>query len=178
MKRLVLSLSVAVLTAAIVPCAGQAQQKTAVAPADEYFGRLKMSILGIRNVIHDVTLEIAREPAKAETELGRLNLTEDAMQDWERKYPADPWIPKTLFALERLYDSAGWSDEFNARAKRTMTFLVDHYAKSWYGREAKKELLAGVVGRHVPVPVTAAVDTQAAPPQAAVPIQPNTAAGE
>ena len=36
-----------------------------VAPADEYFGKLKMSILGIRNMIKDQGLKIDVDPNRA-----------------------------------------------------------------------------------------------------------------
>ena len=36
--------------------------KYRVAPADEYFGRLKMSILGIRNTIRDMGLKADADP--------------------------------------------------------------------------------------------------------------------
>ena len=39
--------------------------KCKVAPADEYFGKLKMSILGIRNTIKDQGIKIDYDPQKA-----------------------------------------------------------------------------------------------------------------
>lgn len=148
------------------PVAHVAPKKVAIAPADEYFGRMKMSILGIRNEIHDLGLQIDTQPAKVESVLSMANLTEDALADWQKKYPQDPWLPKTLFALERMYAKAPWSDEFNARAKRVMSMLVARYGATWYGREGKKELADGSVGRHVaaPAPVVAAPVAQPAQP--------------
>jgi hypothetical protein len=137
-----------------------------VAPADEYFGKMKMSILGIRNEIHDLTLKIGYDPAHAESVLGIANLTEDALSDWEKKYPSDPWIPKTLFSLERMYSVVHWSNEMNARAMRIMTYLRLHYTQTWYGKEALKEIAGGQVGKLVPTPapVVEAVPADAAAP--------------
>jgi cyanate lyase len=77
----------------------------AKAPADEYFGRLKMSILGVRNVIN-----VADYRADGATDNGardlchKLMLTEDALRDWQAKYPDDPWIPKFGYALVKVYE--------------------------------------------------------------------------
>ena len=73
--------------------------KYKVAPADEYFGRLKLSILGIRNTIKDAGLKCDADPAHATNVIGSVALTEDAMHDWEKKYPADSWIPPAILSL-------------------------------------------------------------------------------
>jgi hypothetical protein len=151
MNRFVLCFALGAAVASLAPIAVRANEKVVVAPADEYFGKMKMSILGIRNEIHDLTLKIGYEPAKAESFLSMATMTEDAMNEWERKYPKDPWIPKSLFSLERMYSIVHWSNEFNVRAKRVMTYLHVHYATTWYGREAAKELAAGSVGKYVPL---------------------------
>src|ERR1017187_7948200 len=78
--------------------------KYKVAPADEYFGKLKLSILGIRNTIKDMGLKADADPAHAvNVVMGSVGLTEDAMRDWEKKYPRDTWIPPAILSLERLY---------------------------------------------------------------------------
>lgn len=74
-----------------------------VAPADEYFGRLKMSILGIRNEL--VRLE-AKSYYRGENKralIGEATFIEDAMRDWSAKYPGDPWIPGFRHRLRRCY---------------------------------------------------------------------------
>ncbi|HEV3088405.1 MAG TPA: hypothetical protein VGX96_14390 [Candidatus Elarobacter sp.] len=87
-----------------------ARPKCKIAPADEYFGKLKMSILGIRNTIKDQGLKVDVDPAKADTTLNAIALTEDAMHDWQRKYPCDGWIPGTIFALEHFYTKIHTAD--------------------------------------------------------------------
>ena len=81
----------------------KAKPRCKVAPADEYFGKLKMSILGIRNTIKDKGLLVDVDSTKAESTYGAIALTEDAMHDWEHKYPCDSWLPGTIFALEHFY---------------------------------------------------------------------------
>ncbi len=77
--------------------------KCRVAPADEYFGKLKMSILGIRNTIKDQGAKVDYYPDKADGTLNAIALTEDALHDWQRKYPCDSWLPGSIYALEHFY---------------------------------------------------------------------------
>ena len=81
----------------------KAKPKCRIAPADEYFGRLKMSILGIRNVIKDQGLKVDVAPDNATGTLPTMALTEDAAHDWQHKYPCDNWLPGTIYALEHFY---------------------------------------------------------------------------
>jgi len=92
MKRILLALVLALSFAAPV----FATTSNDLAPADRYFGRLKMSILGIRNSIKDL-------------------LVEDALRDWQAKFPRDPWIPKFTFSLAQLYAKLDLDD---ARTRR------------------------------------------------------------
>jgi hypothetical protein len=129
--------------------------KYRVAPADEYFGRLKMSILGIRNTIKDMALKADADPAHAESSvMGSVTWTEDAMHDWEKKYPQDTWIPPAIFSLERLYAKID-SDAARAHAKLVMLWLVHDYPSSAVAKIGKKELNANLVGAK-PAPTSSA----------------------
>jgi hypothetical protein len=152
-----------------------------VAPADEYFGRLKLSILGIRNTIKDMGLKADADPSHAAASvMGSVALTEDAMHDWEKKYPRDTWIPPAILSLERLYAKVD-SDEARVKAKFVMVWLVRDYPASAPAKIGKKELAANSVGvKPAPAPdaSTATVAGQpggsaAAPaPDIAAPVSP------
>ena len=129
-----------------------------VAPADEYFGKLKMSILGIANTIKDQSLRYDREPEQLASELNSINFVVDAIHDWEHKYPHDPWIAKSLFFLERFYTKIP-NDEGRAHAKSTFEWLVHDFPSTSYGKTAKEELRDGKVG----APLTPTV-VQSGPP--------------
>ena len=131
----------------------------AVAPADEYFGKLKMSILGIRNEIKDMTTKVGFAPDNATSQLGACAMTEDAIHDWEKKYPADSWIPKTLLELQRLYGSSN-VPEFQAHMKATYAWLTTRYKSSKYAVTARQEYNAKLAALANPTPPPAA----AAPP--------------
>lgn len=74
-----------------------------VAPADEYFGKLKLSVLGIRNTIRDQGMLVDVDSTKAPTTLHKIGFAEDALRDWEHKYPCDRWVPWTVYQLEHFY---------------------------------------------------------------------------
>lgn len=91
-----------------------------LAPADEYFGRMKMSPLEITNHIAD------GERRRAGYSV--LTLTQNAIEDWTSKYPADPWIPSREFRLTQLFLSlhshAGYLAALHCRS-----FIHRHFPK-------------------------------------------------
>lgn len=74
-----------------------------MAPADEYFGRLKESVLEIRNRLDALDLRSDADMAGSRRELDDL---QNAIRDWQHKYPADPWLPRMTRMLMRDYERA------------------------------------------------------------------------
>ena len=116
----------------------KAAPKCRVAPADEYFGKLKMSILGIRNTIKDQGLKIDVNPGQAPSTANAIALTEDAIRDWQHKYPCDSWLPGTLFALERFYLKIH-TDDGVKHVHATFAWLRHDYPKSKVVQVARAE---------------------------------------
>jgi hypothetical protein len=116
----------------------KAAPKCKVAPADEYFGKLKMSILGIRNTIKDQGLKIDVDPSKAPSTAGAIALTEDAIHDWQHKYPCDSWLPGTLLGLERFYLKIH-TDDGVKHVHATFAWLRHDYPKSNVVQVARRE---------------------------------------
>ncbi len=77
-----------------------------MAPADEYFGRFKESILEIRNRLDAFDRRSNAEMRAPGTRRALDNL-QDAIHDWKHKYPQDPWLPRSLHRLHRDYQRAG-----------------------------------------------------------------------
>jgi hypothetical protein len=111
MKRILLALALALSFTA----PAFAVSTSDLAPADRYFGRLKMSILGIRNSIKDLSARADSFPDDAEHIFDKAVLVEDALRDWQAKFPNDPWIPRYSFSLAQLY---GKLDLDDARTRR------------------------------------------------------------
>jgi hypothetical protein len=138
--------------------------KCRIAPADEYFGKLKLSILGIRNTIKDQGLKIDYDPLKADSTLGAIALTEDAIRDWQHKYPCDTWLPGTLYALEHFYLKIH-TDDGVKRVHATFAWLRRDYPKSKFVQIARRE--DGEASALPAGPATAAVQPGAPAPSSA-----------
>ena len=88
------------VVALFVACLSSAAQANIrdLAPADEYFGRMKMSVLGIRNALDG----LERRVANGDRSVGSmLALVDDAIADWRSKYPRDTWLRR--FSAERRH---------------------------------------------------------------------------
>jgi hypothetical protein len=114
-------------------------QKVKIAPADEYFGRMKMSILGIRNSLRDVTQRAEWYPERAGGVLREAALTEDAMHDWQRKYPRDGWLPRGVYLLQHLYTKVQ-TDDGRLKAITTTHWLLADFPKTWFAKQLKIEI--------------------------------------
>ncbi len=107
-----------------------AEPSSNLAPADRYFGRLKMSILGVRNSIKDLAIRADAHPEDAEHIFDKAVLVEDALRDWHAHFPRDPWIPRYAYSLAQLY---GKLDMDDARTRRNDT--LDWLAVTFPGSE-------------------------------------------
>jgi hypothetical protein len=109
------------------------------------------------------------DPARASAILGTAALAEDAMHDWERKYPHDTWIPPAILQLERDYAKVD-SDDARTHAKVVMAWLVHDYPTSGPGKTGKSELDRNLVGvKPQPAVEAAAPDPAADPPASPAP---------
>jgi hypothetical protein len=104
-----------------------------LAPADRYFGRLKMSILGVRNALSDLSARADAQPEQAEHIYDKAVLVEDALHDWQRHFPRDPWIPKYAYALAQLYGKLEL-DDARLRKNDTLDWLIATYPESEYAQ--------------------------------------------
>lgn len=118
MRRFLLAIAL-VLPLSFTTMPAFAEPSATLAPADRYFGRLKMSILGIRNSLRDLDAKVAADPTAAEDVFHKASLVEDCLRDWQAHFPADPWIPKYAYALARLYARI---DSKDAKERRDAAF--------------------------------------------------------
>jgi hypothetical protein len=171
-----LSIVAAALMAALVPVSAQAAvTKTAVvhakavpakvapvkiAPADEYFGRMKMSILGISNTIHDTGLREGYNPSNASSFYGGLILAQDALRDWARKYPADGWIPRRAYDMSHDF----WmmhTPQGNAAAESCRAILFHQFPHDHWTKIARSETWQSIAP--MPAPVAPVASNTAVP---------------
>jgi hypothetical protein len=128
----------ALVFAAVSTCAPVLAASTS-APADEYFGRYHLSILGIRNAIAGMTNGAQQDPKSASRYLESAELTEDAIHQWQQRYPQDSWLPKTILSLETLYIAIG-SDKGEKQAEATAAWLDKSFPGNAVAKAGHDEL--------------------------------------
>ncbi len=133
-----------------------------LAPADEYFGPLKLSILGIRNTIHDLGARYDVNHDIGHQTFTSAQLTERAIHDWEHRYPHDGQVPKAIYLLQRLYTKV-LTAEARARAGVTAKWMFADYPSSPQGKQLKKTLSLEHLAA-LPVATPAPEADPAAPP--------------
>jgi hypothetical protein len=122
-----------------------------VAPADEYFGRMKMSILGITNSIRDTGLREGFDPSSASKYYNGLAFTEDALEDWANKYPQDSWIPRRAYDLSHEF----WrmhTPEADVQAQRCRAILFRRFPHNQWAAVARGESAVNVAPPVASVP--------------------------
>jgi hypothetical protein len=113
------------------------------APADEYFGRLGMSVLGVRTKVKDLGLDADIHPEHDQAILNNALWVEDAMRDWAKKYPFDRWLPRYAFALEQMYEEIP-GDAAHKRAVKQTSYITAYFPQTVYGRIGRAKLAQGV----------------------------------
>jgi hypothetical protein len=113
-----------------------------LAPADEYFGRAQMSPIEITTRIHDAE----RRGAAYESLLN----VQDAIEEWARLYPADPWIPPREYRMSHLFVRLH-SGQGTTGAARCRALLEANFGGNRYALAAQREAKAArVVAKTAP----------------------------
>lgn len=119
------------------------------APADRYFGKLKMSGLRIRYETMQLKKRFENHDLLPDQTLHLLLFTQDAFDEWARLYPKDPWLPSTGYNLAQLYE------ELPGRLARDhavalLVYVKSHFPTTPYARESRDRLHRGIVAKPEP----------------------------
>ena len=112
----------------------------AAAPADEYFGHLKLSNLGVRNIIRAFRVE-GNSPLALPMQRFRMDAVTSAIADWGDKYPRDPWLASTVFGFTDVLAVKG-DVRTDAMAIDLLLQASQRYRNTKYAKMAIKRLLA------------------------------------
>lgn len=114
-----------------------------LAPADEYFGRLRLSPFGIRHKIFSLKDDLHHGRRKPDAiEHDALDV-QDALQDWSSRYPRDSWIPAALWNLAILYEELPGEDA-RTHAVAVLEKVRDQYAGTDVAANAQRDLTRGI----------------------------------
>ena len=105
---------------------------TRTAPADEYFGRLKFSPIGVRNEVIRVNKYLDRGWGfRMEGDAVQVEL---AVEDWQKQYPHDTTLPATLLDVYHLMERID-TPKTKAGGTALRTLLMVQYASSRQAQE-------------------------------------------
>lgn len=148
-------------------------QLAQAAPADQYFGKLGMSTLRIRYETMQLKRRYETHLLLPEQAAHLADLDEDAFDRWASRYPKDPWLASTGFALAGLYAELPGK----AARKRTVelyTFVKSKFPNSRYATLSRDALHRGVPIR--PDPAWAAGMRATPSPEASPTVAPSASA--
>ncbi len=134
------------------------------APADEYFGRIKMSYLGMNNTFRDAGISSGAHT----TDQGIINkvaLAENALEAWAKKYPRDPQLARTYFLATQV-DRKIWVKANQERAWVYLNRLVQTFPNTYFGKVLKRDLAIGFTEHYYAAAVpcsTSAADPNPSP---------------
>jgi hypothetical protein len=111
------------------------------APGDEYFGRMKMSFLGINNTFHDETIR-AGDYTTDSGIISKVNFADEALQQWAHKYPGDPQLARSYYLAVVMYKKI-YTLEFQQRAWTYMHILTARFGNTYFGKLEKAEIAKG-----------------------------------
>lgn len=119
----------------------QCEQFNASAPGDEYFGRMKISYLGIDNTYRDGAISAGAYSTDTNL-IKKLDFATEALQRWAAKYPKDPQLPRSYFlaiqALRKVY-----TQPEQQLSWQFIQLLVTKYPTSYFGKTMAATLKNG-----------------------------------
>ncbi len=111
------------------------------APGDRYFGRLKLSFLGINNTFRDAAISAGDHTTDAAI-ANKVALADDALRDWSSRFPADPQLPRSYFLAIQIHKKL-WIKANQEKAWLYMNRLARLQPRGYFGRLITRELASG-----------------------------------
>jgi hypothetical protein len=117
-------------------------QSSGNAPADRYFGRLKLSFLGINNTFRDADTRIGPGHTTDPDIVNKVDFAMESLNDWQSQFPKDTHLPRSYF-LGQLTLKKIWVKKYQDKAWAYMQQLVIVYPSTYFGKTVKTELARG-----------------------------------
>jgi hypothetical protein len=111
------------------------------APADRYFGRMKISYLGMNNTFRDAAITSGDHTVNSAI-ASKVEFADDALQDWSRRFPHDPQLARTYYLAIRA-DEKIWLKHNQERAWTYMNRIVSTFPTSYFAKVIKKDIAIG-----------------------------------
>jgi hypothetical protein len=111
------------------------------APADRYFGRLKMSFLGINNTLRFEALR-AGDHSTDSSIVNKVNYADDSLQAWAAEYPRDPQLARSYYLAVLVYKKI-WTKPAQEKAWSYMQLILSKYPESYFAKQVRNDIAAG-----------------------------------
>lgn len=108
------------------------------APGDEYFGRMKLSYLGIDNTYKDGAVSAGAYTTDPHL-ISKLMFADEALKTWEKKYPDDPQLARSYFFGEQVWRKV-YTEDGQHIAWQYITVLTHKYGTTYFGKTMKASL--------------------------------------
>lgn len=117
------------------------EQMKVSAPADEYFGKMKLSFLGIDNTFRDQSIRAGAHTID-QSVISKLDFAADALRDWQHKYPKDPQLARSMWFGSQAYLKI-WNAAGQNQAAYYLITLRNQFPHTYFGKQAKSTLARG-----------------------------------
>ena len=111
------------------------------APADQYFGKMKLSFLGINNTFRDAAIS-AGDHTVDPAIVNKVEFADDALRDWSSHFPRDPQLARTYFLAIGIHKKI-WLKPNQERAWLYMSRITTQFATTYFGKLVKKDIAIG-----------------------------------
>ncbi len=114
-----------------------------LAPADEYFGHVHISVVRMHHQVFALKDDVHHEREHPDAILRETDQINDAYFDWAHQFPKDRWLPRTGWELATLYEELPGSAARD-RAIALLDFLRDGFKSSSFADASQRELARGI----------------------------------
>jgi hypothetical protein len=136
------------------------------APADRYFGKMKISFLGMNNTFRDAAITSGDHTVNASI-VSKVEFADDALQEWARRFPRDPQLARTYYLAIRA-DQKIWLKHNQERAWTYMNRIASTFPTSYFGKVIKKDIAIGFTEHYYADAVPCPTPTPSPEPTVAV----------
>jgi hypothetical protein len=117
------------------------EEYTHSAPGDEYFGRMKLSYLGINNTFHDETIRAGAYTTDSGI-IAKIAFADEALQQWAQRYPGDPQLARSYYLAIQMYKKV-YTRDAQQKAWTYMHLLTARFGGTYFGKLERADLARG-----------------------------------
>ncbi len=138
------------------------EQLKAAAPADMYFGRMKLSFLGINNTFKDAAFH--SNPYTTDSGItNKVDFGIESLNDWANKYPRDSHLSRSYFLGGEAFKKI-WVKQYQDKAWSYMQLIVTKYPTTFFGKIVKADLAKGFTKHYFAAAVACGAEPSATAP--------------